>query len=290
MSASTAASSPRLSLNDVQPFSDGLQRPECVLCLADGSVVTSDWRGGVTRVSATGVPSPLLADHTMALRPNGIAKLADGSYLLANLGDDGGVWRLSSDGSLRPFLVEVDGLTLPPANFVGVDHQQRVWVTVSTRQVPRSAGYRQDVADGFVVLVDGRGARIVADGLGYTNEAQVDPTGEWLYVNETFAQRLSRFPVDAKGVVGRRRTVTEFGSGTFPDGLCFDIDGGIWITSPVSNRVIRLAPDGEHQLMLEDAEAAHVAWVVAAFEAGAMGRQHLDRAAGSRLRNVTSLA
>ncbi|MEM7588510.1 MAG: hypothetical protein AAF560_34295, partial [Acidobacteriota bacterium] len=33
-----------------------------------------------------------------------------------------------------------------------------------------------------------------------------------------------------------------------------------------------------------------VAWVVDAFEAGAMGRQHLDRAAGSRLRNVTSLA
>jgi sugar lactone lactonase YvrE len=44
-------------------------------------------------------------------------------------------------------------------------------------------------------MVDTRGARIVADGLGYTNECAIDISGQWLYVNETFSRRLSRFPV-----------------------------------------------------------------------------------------------
>jgi sugar lactone lactonase YvrE len=49
------------------------------------------------------------------------------------------------------------------------------------------------VSDGFIVRVDDAGARIVADGLGYTNEVQLDPSGERLYVNETFGRRLSRW-------------------------------------------------------------------------------------------------
>lgn len=280
----------RLALASLQPFGHSLHRPECVLCQADGSVYASDWRGGVSHLSAAGAARPLLARGGGSLRPNGIALLPDRSFLLANLGTEGGVWRLRPGDSIEPFLLAVEGVALPPANFVLVDAARRVWVTVSTRQVPRSAGYRPDVADGFVILIDARGARVVADNLGYTNEVRLDPAGEWLYVNETFAQRLSRFPVAAGGRIGRRQTVTEFPEGTFPDGLCFDVEGGIWITSPVSNRVVRLLPDGTQQLILEDADAGHVAWVTAAFKDGRMERLHLERASGRRLKNISSLA
>jgi hypothetical protein len=54
--------------------------------------------------------------------------------------------------------------------------------------------------------------------------------------------------------------------------------------------VIRVAPDGAQQLVLEDADAAHVAWCEAAFQAGTLGRPHLDQAAGKVLKNVSSLA
>ena len=36
---------------------------------------------------------------------------------------------------------------------------------------------RSDVADGYIVLKDRRGTRIVADGLGFTNENKLDPVG-----------------------------------------------------------------------------------------------------------------
>jgi sugar lactone lactonase YvrE len=130
----------------------------------------------------------------------------------------------------------------------------------------------------------------VADGLGYTNEALPSPDGRYLYVNETFARRLTRFRIAADGALEGRETVAAFGAGTFPDGLAFDAEGAVWITSIVSNRVIRVAPDGSQQLMLEDSDPAHLAWVERAFQAGEMGRPHLDGIKSRRLKNVSSLA
>ena len=75
-------------------------------------------------------------------------------------------------------MTAADGFRLPPANFVLIDTNDRIWLTVSTRRTPRALGYRPDVADGFIVLQDRGDARIVADGLGYTNEIQIDATGQ----------------------------------------------------------------------------------------------------------------
>jgi sugar lactone lactonase YvrE len=271
----------------------GLVRPECVLSTQRGDVYTADWRGGVAHLRPDGsqtLYASRLPDGS-ELRPNGIALLADGSFLIAHLGaEDGGVYRLWRDGRIEPWLQVADGVPLPPTNFVLPDAAGRTWVTVSTRQQPRSRGYRRAGGDGFIVRVDTRGAAIVADGLGYTNEVALDPSGRWLYVNETFARRLSRFALHADGSLGSKEVVTTFGAGTFPDGLAFDEEGHAWVVSIVSNRLIRVAPDGAQTLWLEDAEAAHLAWVEAAFEAGTMDRPHLDGIRSQRLRNISSIA
>ncbi len=99
--------------------------------------------------------------------------------------------------------------------------------------------------------------RVVADGLGYTNEALPSPDGKFLYVNETFARCLTRFRIADGGGLYSREVVTRFGAGTYPDGLAFDAEGGVWITSIVSNRVIRVAADGSQQVIVEDCNAAH---------------------------------
>jgi sugar lactone lactonase YvrE len=271
----------------------GLTRPECVLTTRAGDIYTSDWRGGVAHIRPDGSQTLYRADAIdgQPLKPNGIALNADGSFLLAQLGaGDGGVYRLTRDGELTPFLRTVDGLDLPPTNFVVADAAGRTWITVSTRRTPRALGYRKDCDDGFIVLVDGKGARIVADGLGYTNECAVHPSGLWLYVNETFTRRLSRFPLRADGSLGAKEVVTEFGRGTFPDGLVFDAEGGAWIVSIVSNRVIRVLPDGTQQTFLQDADDNHLAWVEAAYQASDMGRPHLDQVKSQRLKNISSIA
>ena len=282
----------RVQLDAIDTLGRDLSRPECVLATANGRLYASSWRGGVSVVEPDGSQWDLLArDPGFEVLPNGITLMADGSFLLSHLGaETGGVFLLFEDGTLAPFLIEVDGAVLPPTNFAHLDARGRIWITVSTRQVPRAKGYRAEVADGFIVLVDDRGARIVAEGLGYTNECIVHPDGERLFVNETFARRLSCFEIDENGDLGARRTLVEFGQGCFPDGLAFDIDGNAWITSIVSNRVLRVDSHGQVDVVIEDVDAEHLDRVEAAYLAGNMGRPHLDQAHSEKLRNISSLA
>lgn len=295
MNAITKSMKPDLerSLEKLGTRGHGLVRPECVLATASGDFYTADWRGGIAHLHANGEQSLYMgiAPDGIELKPNGIALLRNGDFLLTHLGnEEGGVYRLQRSGQVSPWLMSVDGVDLPPTNFVVEDGLGRFWITVSTRLKPRSLGYRRECNDGFIVMVDRQGARIVADGLGYTNEVALHPNGRWLYVNETFSRRLSRFALHPDGTLGPKEVVVEFGAGTFPDGLAFDEDGGVWIVSIISNRLIRVAPDGTPTIWLEDSDAEHLAWVEAAFRAGALDRPHLDGIKSRVLRNISSIA
>jgi sugar lactone lactonase YvrE len=281
-------------LPDMSHHGSGLNRPECVLAHASGYLFAADWtgRGGV---SVTGPESATWTiearELDFELRPNGIALTADGDFLIAHLGPvHGGVYRLSATGAVSSVLTEIDGKTLPPSNFIYAEKSGDLWVSVSTRQVPRAAAYRSDVTDGFIMRMDRHGARIVADDLGYANECVPSPDGRLLYVNETFARRLSVFDISPEGSLSGRRILTMFGEGTFPDGLAFDVEGHAWVTSIVSNRVIRVAPDGHQQIIVEDSEPGHLAWVETAWRNHAMGRQHLDGTKSKMLKNISNLA
>ena len=273
----------------LQPLGTQLHRPECVVVDRDNSVYVPDWRGGVTRIAADGSQQTWLArDAAVELRPNGIALIADGSFLLANLGDAGGVWQLYRNGALSPFLTEIERRPLPPANFVVCDGD-RTWISVSTWQRPRTQAWRPDFADGFIVLVDPLGARIVADRLHYTNEVRTDPSGTWLYVVETFGRRLTRFRIGTKGDLSGSETVVTLGDGCFPDGFAFDRTGNVWITSLISNRLLRF--DGRELVtVLEDVNPEFLAAAERAFASGGLRAEHLGPIPGTKLQQLTSVA
>jgi sugar lactone lactonase YvrE len=191
---------------------------------------------------------------------------------------------------VSPVIREVDGVALPPSNFVVRDNLGRLWATVSTRLQPRSLDYRRAASTGFVVLDDGKGPRIVADNLGFTNECLVDPGGRYLYVNETYARRLSRFALKANGDLGPKDVLVEFGRGQFPDGLAFDVEGNAWIAGIISNQLLRVTPSGQMDVILEDSDAAHVTWIEEAYNAEKLGRPHMDKIVSKRLRNISSIA
>ena len=282
---------PHLTPEDLEPIGQDLHRPECVIATPDGDCYVPDWRGGVTAIRPDGSQQTWLArPEGPALNPNGIVLIPTGDFLVANLADEGGVWCLARDGSVRPLLTEVDGRALPPANFVTIDARGRMWISVSTRKLPRQQAWNATEADGFVVLVDAHGARIVADGLQYTNEVRPDPSGTWLYVVETFGRRLSRFPLAADGSLGAREVVVTFGHGCFPDGFAFDEAGSIWITSLISNRLLRLRPDGTVDTILEDVNPTFVDEVERAYATGTMTGAHLGPIPDTRLQQLTSLA
>jgi hypothetical protein len=282
----------KVAVPDLQFVGQELARPECVVATARGDLFVSDKRGGITCLTPDGRQKFLAGRGVDGFLPNGFSLLPDRSFAVANIGHLGGAWRLMPDGELIPEVIEVKGMALQPTNFVHAERrgaELRLWVSVSTRHVPREQAFRRDVADGYIVLKDRTDVRIVADSLGFTNETKVDPSGRWLYVNETIARRLSRFAIRERGALGPRETVAEFGEGTFPDGFEFDAEGGIWVASVVSNRLLRIAPDRSQTVILEDADPEIVARAEHHYAENRFSRADLDGGRDSVLGNLASV-
>ena len=283
-----------ISLDDIAFVGSGLVRPECVLCTSDGALYVSDKRGAFVRIGADGQQTLFgegLACFGKPLFVNGFDLLSDGSALLTQLDDPGGVWRYTAAGTFEPFLLEVDGEPLPGTNFVHADAQGRVWVTVSTRARPRTLARTPKRADGFIVLVEHGTARIVADGLCFTNECKVDASGQWLYVNQTYARLLTRYPIRKNSDLGPAETVAQFGAGIFPDGLTFDVQGGVWITSPYSNSLVRVDRDGRQTLLFDDIDPDFIAEIERLYQADELVSKPPPTRVPSRLLgNISSLA
>ncbi|WP_158969530.1 SMP-30/gluconolactonase/LRE family protein [Paraglaciecola sp. L3A3] len=284
-----------LPLSDIKFFAQGLVRPECVLATADGYFYTADFRGGVCKIGPDGNHQLILPKESNGcpeLKPNGICLLENGDFLIAHLGDEiGGIYRLTQDGVVSPFITHTDGKPLPPSNFIYLDHQGRLWLTVSTRKIPRADAYRSDVSDGYIALIENGQATIVADNIGYTNEVYVTEDGAKLFVNATFTRETLSFDITADNQLINRKVVASYDKGIFPDGLTMDTEGYLWVTSIVSNTVLRVDPKtGLSQVILEDNDAAHLTWVEEAYKAHTMGRPHLDNVKSQVLQNISSLA
>lgn len=251
--------------------------------------------GGVSLISPDNRTHTVLAEHPTPLRPNGIALEAGGTILLAHMGDtSGGIYSLSTDGQVTPRVLTIEGEPMPPTNFVVKDSQDRLWITVSTRKTPRADDYRADANSGFIAVAQpgASDAKIVADYLGYTNECVIDETRGCVYVNETFGRRLTCFDYtrDALPQLNNKRTICNFGPGTYPDGLALDTEGGLWVTSIVSNRLLRVESNGHCQLMFEDSDDAHLQWTEQAYLDDRLGREHLDNAKSRHMKNMSNVA
>jgi len=283
----------RLSFSDIKVFASGFSRPECVLALSNGELLASHGAGGYSRLLSDGTVHHTLGSGVPGRRyiPNGIALATNGRVLFADLGEEeGGIFAFDADGRIRPLIETIDGERLPPSNFVIIDASDRIWFTVSTRQRPRSLAWNPYIADGFIGLLDECGPRIVADGLGYTNELAFSPDGSWLYVNETYGQRISRFELRSGPSLGPKEIVAQLDGADLPDGLTFDCYSGLWLTCIASNRLMVLRPEGDLQVVLQDTDAAHALKVSECLRESSLDFAHMQTAGHSRLGNISSLA
>lgn len=231
-----------------------LSRPECILAAQDGTLWIADDRGGVTRRDPDG--SQHLIGNIPGL-PNGLALEKGGSLLVAEI-DNGILYRLFPDGRSEIVLDSLNGQPLGAVNFVYIDHQDRIWVTVSTRMVPRRPAAANPSFDGYIILIDQRGPRIVADGLCFTNELRMDRAGRTMYVVETALKRVCAFDVADDGSLTNK---TAYGPETLdgrPDGIALDSEGNLWVTEVDHNSLLVIAPDQSLHCVFRDPEAATV--------------------------------
>lgn len=80
-------------------------------------------------------------------------------------------------------------------------------------------------------LVDGQGTepQAAADDVMFPNGAVITPNGRELIVAETFRNRLTAFDRDPlTGALSNRRVWASL-SGLYPDGICLDAEGCVWV-------------------------------------------------------------
>ncbi len=159
--SSGAAHAFTLDIADLTFTGLDLQGPVSVLAERDGTLWVVDARGGCTRIAPDGAQQFF---GGLGGAPRGLAVDSAGNLLIGNV-ELGCVHRLYRDGRSETVLAAVDGQPLTCANFVFTDRQGRLWITCCTRAPHWWPAVAAPRPDGFVVLVDDRGPRIVADGL-----------------------------------------------------------------------------------------------------------------------------
>ena len=243
----------KLKPDDFKAVGKGLRRPECIVAEHDGTLWIAEAPGGAVRIDPDGTQTKV---GNIGGIPNGLAMDRSGDLYIANVGD-GRVYKLHRDGRHDILLSEVEGQPIrEAANFVLLDSEGRLWITVSTRKVPRSEALSNPTPDGYIIMRNHEGERVVADGLFFANEARLDADEKYLYVAETTGGGVSRFLLTDDGWLGPREPYgpAPIFPGALIDGITFDVDGNLWITEIRNNGIHVLFPNGEVSTVFEDPE------------------------------------
>jgi len=166
-------------------------------------------------------------------RPSGLGWRPDGRLLVVSMHDRR---LLVRDDSGLTEVADLAAHTGGPCNDLLVDPQGRAYVgnfgfDLYARETPRTTVLLRVDPDGSV--------HRVADDLLFPNGMALTPDGATLIVAETHAQRLSAFSVDERGGLARRRVFADL-PGAFPDGLCLDAEGAIWVADARGRTVLRV--------------------------------------------------
>jgi sugar lactone lactonase YvrE len=157
------------------------------------------------------------------------------------------------DGTVRPLgtYAEADAAVgVPPSaeapalrsNDAKADPAGRLWLgTMTYDQIPgRGALYRLDPGAGVPRRI--LGDVTISNGLGWS------PDRATMYYVDTPTRRIDAFAYDIDtGELGERSpfaTIEGTAEGPFPDGLCVDADGGVWVALWNGSAVRRYTPDG----------------------------------------------
>jgi sugar lactone lactonase YvrE len=226
---------------DLRVLADGLlDHPECVAwCPLAQAIYCGGEAGQIYRVDLdTGAVEQVAQVQGGFIC--GVAVDGAGAVIACDIAG-GRVWRIRSGEEPEPH-----GGPVAYPNYPVLDSAGGLWVS-------DSGSY--DGGDGGIVRVapDGSAERLPLRGLRFANGMALHE-GQ-LYVIESQGPSVLRFDLEAGGNLEQVVVLP----GSVPDGLAFDVEGGLWISCYQPNRVYRRSPEGVVELVVDDWSGWHLA-------------------------------
>jgi sugar lactone lactonase YvrE len=172
-------------------------------------------------------------------RPSGLGWTPDGALLVVSMLDrrllrvENGTTRVHAD---------LSAVATGPCNDMVVDGRGRAYV--GNFGYDRHKGEPPRTTCLARVDPDGRVTRAAED-LFFPNGTVITPDGRTMIVGETQGHRLTAFDVAPDGTLSNRRVWAQLDAAVFPDGICLDGEGAIWVSDARGFALLRVREGGK---------------------------------------------
>ena len=170
-------------------------------------------------------------------QPSGLGWTPDGRLLVVSM-TDRRLLRLDPDGLVE--VADLSALANYHCNDMVVDGDGGAYV--GNFGFNSHDGSEFKAADLIRVDPNG-GVSVAAEGLAFPNGSVITPDGGTLIVGETRGNILSAWDRAPDGGLSNRRVWANLGGG-FPDGICLDANGAVWVADPRNKETIRVLEGG----------------------------------------------
>jgi gluconolactonase len=227
------------TIYDVTVVASDLDHPECVAFGPDGRAYAGGEAGQLFRFTLDG------ATEMMANTGGGIGGLCvdgDGNvyecnYILPH------VHRVTPSGEVTVYSRGSAGRAAVVPNFPVFDSRGNLYYS-------DSGDFYKPSGCLFVVRPDGTTEHLAGDHLHFPNGLALDAGEAWLYVIQSTAANIVRYPL-RDGAVGAPEIFITL-PGTVPDGLAFAASGNLYVACYVPDVILRVTPDRHVETVVED--------------------------------------
>jgi sugar lactone lactonase YvrE len=225
----------RLSLPATRLLLGGLMFPEAPRW-RDGRLWFTDQHARrIVRVTPQGEAQTVARMDDL---PGGLGWLPDGRMLVVSMTKRQVL--VLEEGVLKPY-ADLSRLASFHCNDMLTDARGRCYVGNFGYDLHGGAG--QSPAE--LILINAQGeCSVVARDMVFPNGCALSPDGATLLVAETFASRITAFDVAADGGLSNRRIWAQLGD-AYPDGICLDKAGMLWVAAPNRQSLLQLREGGE---------------------------------------------
>jgi gluconolactonase len=229
---------PEIPIEQFEIFATGIDHPECVAFDSRGDLWAGGESGQVYRISPE---RQVQLVTTMGGFCAGLAFSPTDELLVCN--PQHGIVRVKPTGEFSVLASHAGSHKLVCPNYGVFDAAGNYYVTDSGKWQARN---------GWVIRFtpDGHG-QVVAGPLGYANGLALSADQRFLFMVESDADAVFRFPIQGDGSLGAHEVfATE--CGRFPDGLVLDDAGNLYVCCYASDEIWRISPEREKTLFAWD--------------------------------------